>query len=95
MRKWAQWLVTGLIRLYQRTVSRLTPSVCRYQPSCSEYAVQAVRVHGVLKGLWLGLRRVMHCHPFAAGGHDPVPEPRPRMADRISQESLTVELSDK
>ena len=95
MRKWAQWLVTGLIRLYQRTVSRLTPSVCRYQPTCSEYAVQAVRTHGVLKGLWLGLRRVTRCHPFAAGGYDPVPEPRPRMGDRISQESSTVELSDK
>ncbi len=95
MREWVQWVATGLIRLYQRTLSRVLPAACRYRPTCSEYTVQAVRSHGVLKGLWLGLRRVMRCHPFAAGGYDPVPEPRPRMADRISQESPTIELSDK
>ena len=66
-------ILTGLIRLYQRTVSRVLPPMCRYQPSCSEYAHQAISHYGAWRGSWLGLRRLLRCHPFAAGGHDPVP----------------------
>ncbi len=87
MRGWLKQLVIGLIKLYQRTVSRVLPGACRYQPTCSEYAAQAVRVHGLLKGLWLGMRRVMRCHPFASAGYDPVPEPDARRAHTISEES--------
>lgn len=69
------------LRLYQGTLSpdhgwasRLFPAgVCRYEPTCSRYLAQAIEHHGWL-GIWLGLRRVSRCHPFAAGGHDPVPE---------------------
>ena len=64
----------GLIRLYQRTLSRLLPNVCRFQPSCSEYAVEALQRHGLWRGSRLALRRLAHCHPWHPGGDDPVPE---------------------
>ncbi|MGC9318779.1 MAG: membrane protein insertion efficiency factor YidD [Armatimonadota bacterium] len=66
-------LAVGLIRLYQRTFSRVLPATCRFRPSCSEYAVQAMQVHGLLRGTWLSIRRICRCHPFSEGGYDPVP----------------------
>ncbi len=61
-----------MIRIYQM-ISRNTPSTCRFHPTCSEYMAQAMMRYGVMKGLWMGLRRIARCHPFAKGGHDPVP----------------------
>lgn len=61
------------IRGYQRFISPLFPPVCRFYPSCSAYAVEALQVHGAFRGLWLGIRRICRCHPFTAGGLDPVP----------------------
>ncbi|WP_116247550.1 membrane protein insertion efficiency factor YidD [Nocardiopsis sp. FIRDI 009] len=66
------------IRGYQRFISPLFPPVCRFYPSCSAYAVEALRVHGALRGVWLGTRRIARCHPFNPGGLDPVPPPRTR-----------------
>ncbi len=66
-------VVAGVIRLYQRLISPLLPSSCRFDPSCSEYMRQAIHKHGVLRGLWMGLGRVMRCHPWNPGGVDPVP----------------------
>ena len=63
----------GLIVIYQRAVSPLFGSVCRYEPSCSEYTRQAVERYGVLRGGWMGMKRISRCHPFHAGGYDPVP----------------------
>lgn len=63
----------GLLWVYQRFISPLTPPSCRYYPSCSQYAVIAVRRHGALRGSWLALRRLGRCHPWAAGGVDDVP----------------------
>lgn len=69
-------LVT-LLRGYQLFISPMTPPTCRYYPSCSTYAIRAIQVHGVLYGSWLATRRVLRCHPWAAGGVDDVPPARP------------------
>jgi len=69
-----------LIRGYQLLVSPFFPPSCRYYPSCSEYARQAVVRHGPLRGGWLALRRLLRCHPWADWGYDPVPDPAPDRA---------------
>jgi len=66
-------LLRGLIRLYQFTLSPLLGPACRYTPSCSHYAAEAIAVHGPFKGAWLGLKRIARCHPWGGGGDDPVP----------------------
>jgi len=62
-----------LIRFYQRWISPYTPPSCRFYPSCSAYAAQAVERYGLVRGGWLAVRRLLRCHPFHPGGHDPVP----------------------
>ena len=63
----------GLIRAYQRWVSPAFGSVCRYEPACSQYAYEAIERHGVLRGTGMTVRRLTRCHPWHAGGYDPVP----------------------
>jgi hypothetical protein len=63
----------GLVRVYQRALSPLLGQNCRYHPSCSHYAYDAIEIHGALKGGWLGVKRIGRCHPFHDGGFDPVP----------------------
>lgn len=58
---------------YKRWISPLLPNACRFVPTCSEYAMEAVERHGVLRGSWLAARRLLRCHPLARAGHDPVP----------------------
>ena len=60
------------LRFYKRWISPLLPSACRFEPTCSEYMLQAVARHGVLRGVWMGLGRLGRCHPFTHGGFDPV-----------------------
>jgi uncharacterized protein len=69
----AGWPLLALLWTYRRFVSPVLPPACRYHPSCSEYAFQAVAAHGPARGSWLALRRLLRCHPWAAGGPDPVP----------------------
>jgi len=65
--------VMTLIRGYQLTLSHWMLTQCRFEPSCSRYTYEAVERYGALKGGWLGIRRILKCHPFHAGGYDPVP----------------------
>ncbi len=67
------WLLVLPIRFYQICISPLTPPACRFTPTCSQYAVEALKKHGPLKGLYLALRRILRCHPWGGSGYDPVP----------------------
>ncbi len=67
-----QAVVIGALRFYKRWISPMLPAACRYQPTCSEYMLEAVAKYGVLRGVWLGTCRLLRCHPFHAGGYDPV-----------------------
>jgi len=82
--KLASLFLLGLIRGYQLLISPMFPPSCRYFPTCSDYARQAVALHGPLKGGWLGLRRILRCHPWGGLGYDPVPE---QTAGRTGEES--------
>ena len=62
-----------IVRGYQLWVSPLLPAACRYYPTCSAYAIEALERHGAVSGSWLAIRRIARCHPFRAGGYDPVP----------------------
>ncbi len=62
-----------LVRFYQLAISPYLPNWCRFQPTCSSYALQALHRHGLFKGLWLTIRRILRCRPFGGGGYDPVP----------------------
>jgi len=66
-------LALELIKLYQATLSRVLPPSCRFTPTCSEYTYEAISKFGIAKGIWLGMRRIVRCHPFCEGGYDPVP----------------------
>ncbi|GHU89542.1 putative membrane protein insertion efficiency factor [Clostridia bacterium] len=66
-------LLLTLIRFYRKHISPAFPPSCRFTPTCSAYALEAIETHGALRGAWLALRRVLKCHPFHEGGYDPVP----------------------
>jgi putative membrane protein insertion efficiency factor len=77
-------LLAALIKTYRSFISPLYRPVCRYHPSCSAYALEAVQTLGAGRGSWYALRRLGRCHPWAAGGHDPVPTPGSRAGTRPS-----------
>ena len=68
--------IIGCVRLYQMTLSPLFTGCCRFNPSCSRYCIEAVRIHGPWYGSWLTIRRLLRCRPFGPSGDDPVPPPR-------------------
>jgi putative membrane protein insertion efficiency factor len=63
-----------LVRIYQVVISPLTPAMCRFDPSCSHYMIEALKIHGLFYGGWLGIKRICSCHPWGRSGYDPVPE---------------------
>lgn len=74
-------LLAAPVRAYRLLLSPLLPARCRFAPTCSSYALEALGVHGARRGLWLAVRRLTRCHPFCAGGHDPVPAARSAVGD--------------
>ncbi|MDE5574218.1 MAG: membrane protein insertion efficiency factor YidD [Bacteroidales bacterium] len=68
-----EWLLRMLVRFYQLCISPLLPPSCRFTPTCSEYALQALRKYGPFKGFWLTVKRLSRCHPWGGSGYDPVP----------------------
>ena len=66
-------LILLLVQFYRSCISPLTPPSCRYYPTCSAYAMEAIERYGARRGAWMALRRILRCHPFHAGGYDPVP----------------------
>lgn len=66
-------VLLGVIQLYRKFISSALPPSCRYYPSCSSYAVEAIERYGAWRGGWLAVKRIARCHPFSAGGYDPVP----------------------
>jgi len=74
--KWPGHLAAAPIRVYQRWISPFTPRTCRFHPTCSGYAIEALECHGLLRGSALTLWRLLRCQPFCEGGHDPVPPAR-------------------
>ncbi|TKG93390.1 membrane protein insertion efficiency factor YidD [Puteibacter caeruleilacunae] len=73
LRKIGIWLLSLPIHFYRHAISPWTPASCRHVPTCSQYALEALKVHGPLKGLWLTVRRILKCHPWGTHGYDPVP----------------------
>jgi len=67
-----KFLVLDLLGVYKAMISPFLPPACRFEPTCSEYARQAIEKYGALKGTWMGLKRILRCQPFCKGGHDPV-----------------------
>jgi len=74
LRDFFVWLLVIPVKLYQWLISPILPNACRYSPTCSEYAIQALRIHGPFVGLWLGTKRILSCNPWGGMGDDPVPE---------------------
>ncbi len=62
-----------MIKIYQKTISKALPPSCRFMPTCSHYTVEALKKYGLIKGGWLGIKRILRCHPWNPGGYDPVP----------------------
>ncbi|MCX4349304.1 MAG: membrane protein insertion efficiency factor YidD [Alphaproteobacteria bacterium] len=79
MNKFCRLLLILPIRFYQKFLSPLFPGCCRYRPTCSQYMIEAIQIHGICKGLWLGTKRMLRCHPWGGSGYDPVP---PRTTDK-------------
>jgi len=76
----------AIIRLYRALISPLFPPSCRFQPTCSQYAIEAVERFGIIQGSWLAVKRILRCHPFHPGGYDPVPMKKEGEIDQQGKE---------
>jgi uncharacterized protein len=73
MKKFFSFFFLGIVRFYQYTISPLMPASCRYTPTCSQYAIEAIQKYGPFKGIWLAIKRIVRCNPWGGHGYDPVP----------------------
>lgn len=73
LKKVVVWLLLLPIYFYQKAISPMLPAACRFTPTCSQYAVEALKKYGPIKGLWLAIKRILRCHPWGGSGYDPVP----------------------
>jgi putative membrane protein insertion efficiency factor len=87
-----KYVLIALLKAYRFGISPLYGQVCRYHPTCSAYALEAVQTHGAVRGTWLAARRVARCHPWAAGGLDPVPPQRNRTPKNRRSSTLSSTL---
>ena len=83
-----QHALIGIVKLYRLTLSPWIGSACRFTPTCSAYALQALQEHGAAAGAYLTVTRIARCHPWCAGGHDPVPQAKPRIFAFLHQKKL-------
>lgn len=88
-----QSLLLGIVKAYRLFLSPWLGSACRFEPTCSAYALQALQSHGAAAGSYLVLSRLARCHPWCAGGHDPVPTEKPRLFTRLIPSSSTKKPS--
>lgn len=89
-----KYVVIGFLKVWRFAISPLYGNVCRYYPSCSAYALRAVQYHGAVKGTWYGARRLLRCHPWAAGGYDPVPG-TPEFDDEMREQGVAAATIDR
>ncbi len=73
VQKSISYILVAIVRLYQNVISPYLGSNCRHSPTCSQYTIEAIEIHGPLKGSWLGVKRIARCHPWGTSGYDPVP----------------------
>ena len=74
------------IKFYQKFISPMFPAKCRFYPTCSQYTLEAIKEHGTIKGTYLGIRRILKCHPFHEGGYDPVPKKENKNSEEKKEE---------
>lgn len=82
MTKLLKKILILFVKFYQKILSPLCPGVCRYTPTCSQYMIEAIETHGIFKGIWLGTKRILRCHPWGSSGYDPVPPQKVKSTDK-------------
>ncbi|GAA4858823.1 membrane protein insertion efficiency factor YidD [Paenibacillus vulneris] len=88
-------LLQGGVRFYRKFISPLKPPTCRFYPTCSQYALEALETHGAAKGSWLAVKRICKCHPFHPGGIDYVPPARKQEADSAAESGPASQAEDR